>query len=108
MPRLILLWNRPAHLSDDDAAGWARREAHRLAAIPGVVGGRLTRLQRASAHDRPAGDWMLELDLAADADGRACVEAPQCREWLADLCLLGMQPSAVFADDGDRLQGART
>jgi hypothetical protein len=96
--RLLVFWTRPAHLSVEEAETWIRAELSVLAAIDVIGRAELSRLESASVRlPRPC-DWMLELHLVPGADRDACLAARPFREWLADLRLLGMHPSAVLAD----------
>jgi hypothetical protein len=98
MARLVILWTRPHHLSAEEADTWTCRETARLLDFELVARAELTQLQSASMrHPRPW-DWMLELHLHDGVDGRACVDAPACAEWLSDLRLLGMRPAVVLVE----------
>ncbi len=100
MARVVMLWTRPYHLSGEEAAEWARKEASRLLTVDGVAGAELTRLQSVSDRLPRAWDWMLEVHLAAGADPAQYIAAPPCAEWLADLRALGLRPSVLLADGG--------
>lgn len=104
MARLVVLWNRPYHLSAEEAAGWARTEASRLLALEVVERAELTRLQSASERHARCWDWMLELHLAPDADRDGVVDLPPCGEWLADLRRLGLRPTVLLVDGGIALR----
>jgi hypothetical protein len=99
MARLVVLWTRPYHLSAEEADAWTRREAAHLLALPGAARAELTRLDSASAQHGGDWDWMLELHLREGADAHACAEDPVFEDWLLDLRLLGMRPTAVLVED---------
>jgi hypothetical protein len=104
VPRLLIFWTRPDHLSADEADGWARQEAARLLADEAIDSVELTRLNDASfAHPRQW-DWMLELHLAARGHENEELVSDACADWLADLRLLGMRPAIVFANSGSVLR----
>jgi hypothetical protein len=96
--RLIILWQRPYHLTADDAAGWTRRHIGRMLDAGAVRDAELTLLR--SASDRHPADcrWMLRLDLEPGVDGCDYVEGPRCAEWLDDMRSLGAQPFVMLAD----------
>ncbi len=95
----MIFWNRPQHLTVEEADAWVREELRRLTGIEGIARAELTRLTSASErHGRPH-DWMLELHLAAGAQASDCLGSQVCAEWLGDLRLLGMRPSVMVADD---------
>jgi hypothetical protein len=103
VPRLLVLWTRPHHLTAEEAGRWAHAEVRRLLLVEGVSSARLTRLESASPRLAREWDWLLELEIAAPvADS---VDHGPCAEWLADLRLLGMRPAVVLAPD-DHFEGA--
>jgi hypothetical protein len=97
MPRLMVLWTRPYHLSASEADEWSCREAARALEWDGVTRAELVRLQSASTQQASQWDWMLELQLRDGIDASACIESPACARWLGDLRLLGMRPAVVLA-----------
>jgi hypothetical protein len=100
VPRLLVLWSRPHHLTAEEAERWARAEVRALLGDPGIRSATLTRLASASARHGADWDWLLELDI--DAPDR--VERGPCAEWLGDLRLLGMKPSVVLVAGGVDLE----
>jgi hypothetical protein len=106
MARLVLVWSRPYHLSDEEAERWVRAEASRLLALDAVERAELTPLCAASKRHAKPWDWMLELHLVEGADAHACAEAAALRDWLGDLRLLGMRPDIVLAGEGSTLGSA--
>ena len=91
MPRLLILWTSPTHLSEDEAGAWVREQ------LGGVLGEQavLSRLERAGGRWCAPFDWLLEV---AVPDGAAA--AADYAELLGDLRLLGMRPAAMVAVDG--------
>jgi hypothetical protein len=105
VPRLLVLWSRPQHLSAEEAERWARTEVRALLAAEGLRSGRLTRLESASPRDGCEWRWLLEIEV--DGRARDCVERGPCAEWLSDLRLLGMKPAIVVAAGPIALEGDR-
>ncbi len=103
MPRLVVLWTCPYDLSVEEAQAWACREAKQLLGLEVVQHAKLTRLQSASERHARSWDWMLELQLAADADRGACINAGACAVWVSDLRQLGLRPTVFLADGGIEL-----
>jgi hypothetical protein len=97
MPRLLVLWSRPAHLSAAEAERWARGEIRALLADDGVRSAELTRLENASPRHESDWKWLLELQVAGSAG--ECLERGPCAAWLGDLRLLGMRPTVIVAGD---------
>lgn len=98
VPRLLVLWTRPQHLSATEADAWIRAEIDRLRAVRGVRELELTRLATASLAEPREWDWMLELRPVPGADPGLCVQSPAWRDWVGDLRLLGMRPTVLLAD----------
>ena len=97
MPRLLVLWSRPPHLTVEEAERWARGELRALLAGDAVRSAALTRLESASPRHGCDWDWLLELEIAVPV--RECVDSGVFAAWLGDLRLLGMRPAvAVVAD----------
>lgn len=97
VPRVLILWSRPHHLSGEEAEGWARAELSRVVAADAVRSAELRRLTPASP--RYGGDrrWLLELEVSGPV--RECIEDGPCAEWLGDLRLMGMSAEVVVADE---------
>jgi hypothetical protein len=100
MARVLILWTGPDPFSAEEAEAWALGEARRLLTLRAVERAELTRLASASEHHPRGWDWLLELHLAADAHCPDCADAGPCAQWLADLRLLGLQPTVLVADRG--------
>ena len=103
VPRLLVLWNRPHHLTAAEAERWARDEVRALRATDAIRSARLTRLESASPRQASDWRWLLELELTGSV--RDCVERGPCAEWLGDLRLLGMRPAVVVAAEAIALEG---
>jgi hypothetical protein len=95
VPRLLVLWSRPSHLTADEAERWARGEIRALLADGSVSLAELTRLESASSRHGSGWSWLLELETAVPV--RECVEHGACADWLGDLRLLGMRPVVLAA-----------
>ena len=98
MPRLLILWTRPAHLSRVEADAWARGEVPALAAAAGVDGTRITEVRPAGFAHPSAWHWMLELDVADDAAAGRSLETGPVADWVRDLRILGMRPTVLLVD----------
>jgi hypothetical protein len=108
VPRVLVFWSRPHHLTVEEAERWAGAELEALLATSAIEHVRLARLASASARHAHACDWMLELELRAGTDVAACVESSGWKEWLGDLRLLGMRPVAMVTDGDAPLEGGRS
>jgi hypothetical protein len=97
MPRLLVLWSRPQHLTGEEAERWARAEARALLAHDGVGTAVLARLEKSDWN------WMLELEVTAPA--HRWLDRGPCAEWLGDLRLLGMRPVVMVVADAVDLDG---
>jgi hypothetical protein len=76
VPRLLVFWSRPHHISRGEVDAWLHSEIGRLLRLDAVERADISRLERASdRHDLPC-DWILELHLARGASVAACVESP--------------------------------
>jgi hypothetical protein len=97
VPRVLVIWSRPQHLTAEETERWARTELRDVLAADSVRSAELRRLEPASP--RYGGDprWLLELEVAGPA--RECVENGPCAEWLGDMRLLGMRAEVVVADE---------
>jgi hypothetical protein len=95
MPRLLVLWSRPRHVTSEEAERWARAEIRSLLRADEVRSAELTRLESASARHGAEWSWLLELEVAGPAT--QFVKRRPCAEWLGDMRLLGMQPRVMVA-----------
>jgi hypothetical protein len=103
VPRVLVLWTRPHHLTREEAERWVRRELRAVAAAEAVRSARLSRLEQASPSHGGDWRWLLELQIAGSV--RDYVESGPCAEWLGDLRLLGMKTQLVVAEDAIDLGG---
>lgn len=95
-----MFWSRPQHLNGQEVEQWVRTEVGRLLEIDAVRSVELTRLASASSRTSADHDWLLEVELAPDADARECVDHELWRGWLGDLHLLGLRPRVLLARPG--------
>jgi hypothetical protein len=95
--RLLIFWTGPRQLKGAQAEAWARSEARRLLEVDGARSAELTRLGSASVGYSADHQWLLEVQLAPDADPRECVEHEIWRTWLGELRLLRLQPRVLLA-----------
>ena len=103
VPRVLVLWSRPDHLSAAEAERWVRAEVRALRAVDAVRSAQLTRVESASPRQPCDWRWLLELELTGSV--RDCVERGPCAEWLGDLRLLGMRPAVVVAAEAIAPEG---
>jgi hypothetical protein len=97
--RIVLTWDRPLHLSSEEADRWLREQLRTLLALPEVRRIELARLDSPlPGHPQPCA-WLCELHLSEDADVADCLGHSACAEWLRDLRLLGMRPAVGVAAD---------
>jgi hypothetical protein len=101
MPRLVILWTRPAHLTRVEADAWARAEVPALAAVPGVDGTRITEVRSAAFAHPASWHWMLELDVSDDAVAGRSLQRGPIADWVRDLQLLGMRPTVMLVGRPD-------
>jgi hypothetical protein len=101
VPRLLVLWSRPRHVTSEEAERWARAEIGALLRSDDVRSAELTRLESASARHGADWSWLLELEVAGPVP-RFVTDGP-CADWLGDMRLLGMQPRVMVAADSVEL-----
>ena len=102
MPRVLITGLQPQHLTADEAHAWLVSELRVLRSLPDVESVVLTQVTALGRHPRPW-DWVCELHIAEQADGRACAEHPVCSDWVLDLRLLGMRPRLAVLDAGEEV-----
>jgi hypothetical protein len=102
VPRVLVLWTRPHHLTREEAERWVRRELRAVAAADAVRSAKLSRLEQASPWHGGDWRWLLELQIAGSV--RESVESGPFAEWLGDLRLLGMKAELVVAADAIDLE----
>jgi hypothetical protein len=96
--RLIVLVQRPYHLSEEEAERWLRSQAEELARSAEVRRVDVTRLASVSLRFGREWDWLLELYLERGEDAQRAVREPACAGLLADLRVLGMKPSVAVVE----------
>jgi hypothetical protein len=104
--RVIVLVQRPYHLTEQESEAWLHSQAAALARVKGVQRVDLTRLAHVSWRFAREWDWLYELYLHPDQDPQQAVLDPVCDGLLADLRLLGMRPSVALAVDTVTVKGA--
>ena len=96
--RLIVACERPDHLAEDEARAWLLREAGSLARSSGVERVELSALESARGEWDVGWDWLIEVQLADQTDGRTFVRQAAWVDLLGDLRLLGMRPTVAVVD----------
>jgi hypothetical protein len=91
VPRLVILWTRPHHLSRAEAETWVRDRVPEL-------GARVTEVRSAADTHPAAWHWMLELDVPDDAAAGRSLQRGPIADWVGDLHLLGMRPTVLLVD----------
>jgi hypothetical protein len=97
--RILVLWNACRSVSSDEDARWVHEEVEKLEACLRVKSVTLHEVKSAAVRYPRHWDWCLEVAVDDDTPN-AVVRAPACREFLADLRLLGTKP-AVLVLPGD-------
>jgi len=92
VPRLVILWTRPDHLTREEADAWVRLEVAGLA-IPDA---RLAEVEPAAWEHPVSWHWVLELELEDAAAGARSLRRGPVADWLRDLRLLGMRPTVML------------
>ena len=103
VPRLLIVWSRPHHLTAEEDSRWVRDEVGALLGDARARSGELTRLQSASPRHGCDWHWLLDLDVAPPAS--EFVDEGVCAEWLGDLRLLGMRPQVMVVGDAVAREG---
>jgi hypothetical protein len=102
--RLLLFVGRPNALSETEAVRWMREQVAPLAGIEPVSRVEVTRLQAPALRGGRDWQWLIEMYCARGEDAAQAARDEVCRDLVADLRLLGMQPSLVLADGTDPLE----
>jgi hypothetical protein len=105
MARLIVLVQRPYHLSTEEADHWIRGQVAALAKDDAVRRVDLTLLQSVAPGCGRGWDWLIELHCDRGQDASRAAASSAWRELLADLRQLGMRPSVVLADQAAAVHG---
>jgi hypothetical protein len=101
----MLFVRRPSSLSEDEAVRWMRGQAAPLAAMSHVDRVEVTRLQTPALRGGTDWQWLIEMHCDDGEDASNAARDPACRDLVADLRLLGMQPVLVVADGTEPLEG---
>jgi hypothetical protein len=94
----MLFVRRPFHLSEEEAAHWMRERAGPLAIASAVDRVELIRLQAPAVRGVADCEWLIEMHCERGEDAARAARDDACRDLIADLRLLGMQPRLVIAD----------
>ena len=105
MARLLLFVQRPSVLSDGEATRWMLEQAAPLARIDAVRRVEVTRLQAPALRGGRDWQWLIEMHCERAEDAARAARDEACRDLVADLRLLGMQPSLILADGTEPLEG---
>ena len=105
VPRMLVLWSRPRHVTSEEAERWAQAEIRALLRADDVRSAQLTRLEGASVRHGSDWSWLLELEVAGPVP--QFVKRSPCADWLGDMRLLGMQPRVMVAADSVDLDPRR-
>ena len=92
VPRLVILWTRPDHLTRAEADAWVRLEVAGL----GIADARLAEVEPAAWEHPVSWHWMLELELEDAPAGARSLRRGPVADWLRDLRLLGMRPTVML------------
>ena len=95
VPRLVILWTRPDHLTREEADAWVRLEVAGL----GIPDARFAEVEPAAWEHPASWHWMLELELEDRRDGARRLRRGPVADWLRDLRLLGMRPTVMLVGD---------
>jgi len=97
--RILVLWSAVRGVAPGEDVGWARGQAQRVAACPGVAAMALHPVSTAAVrHPQPC-SWCLELKLAPGHPARDVVRAEPFAEFLGDMRLMGMRPSVLAIEE---------
>jgi len=102
VPRLVVLWTRPNHLTREEADDWVRSGVVGFDTAPGVTGARVAEVHAADFEHPAMWHWMLELELEVTdhATVARTMHSGALAEWLRDLRLLGMRPTVLLVASG--------
>jgi hypothetical protein len=105
MARLLLFVQRPSVLSEGDATRWMLHQAAPLARIEAVGRVEVARLQAPALRGGRDWQWLIEMHCERAEDAVRAARDGACRDLVADLRLLGMQPSLILADSAEQVEG---
>ena len=98
VPAVVLLCRRPQHLHVDEAVAWFWRELREVAADPRISEIALWPLVQAGPRLPRRWDWLLRVGVVPATPGHVLGAGP-CGALLADLQLLGMDPTVLVCAD---------
>jgi hypothetical protein len=104
VPRLVILWARPDHLTREEADAWVRAGVAGLEAAPGVTCADVAEVHPAAFEHPVLWHWILELDIVDHAAVARTLRHGPVADWVRDLQLLGMRPTVLLV--GDAAPGA--
>ena len=104
MPRLLVICRQPYHLRRQDAETWLAQEVETVLRRDKLQGARLTRLRNPTSETSSSCEWLIEFCVETGASSSALGRGGALRELVADLRLLGMQPTVVLADDREAIE----
>jgi hypothetical protein len=102
--RLMLFVRRPYALSQEEASRWMREQAASLASASAIERIELIRLQAPALGGAADCEWLIEMHCRCREDAASAARDAACRDLVADLRLLGMQPRLVVADGSEPLK----
>ena len=105
VPRLLVLWTRPDHLTRVEADAWVRSGVAVLETATGVEGARVEEVLPAAFEHPALWHWLLELDVVDHASVARTLRRGPVADWVRDLRLLGMRPTVLLVA-GDAAPGA--
>jgi hypothetical protein len=82
-----------------------RAQAASLTGAGAVTSVQVSRLRSPGARISAGWDWLIEMHLARAEDAAGIARDQACRDLVADLRLLGMNPSLVLVDGTLPLEG---
>jgi hypothetical protein len=101
----LLFVGRPYALSESEEVRWMREQVALLARMESVRRVEVTRLQAPALRGGRDWEWLIEMYCDRGEDAARAARDDACRDLVADLRLLGMNPSLVLADGNDPLTG---
>jgi hypothetical protein len=101
MARLMLFVRRPYTLSQEEASRWMREQVTPLATTNGIERVDLIHLETPALRGGANCEWLIEMHCRCGEDAARAARDRACRDLVADLRLLGMQPRLVVADGSE-------
>jgi hypothetical protein len=98
VPRIVVLWTRPDHLTRQEADAWVQAGTAVLDTAPGISNARVGELESAALEHPVRWHWMLELDVVDRASVAQTLHHGPVADWMRDLRLLGMRPTVMLVD----------